>query len=270
IAAANALSDVYAMGAKPLTMLSIVGFPVDTLPMETLVAALRGGAEKAQEAGVSVVGGHSIDDPEPKIGYAVVGTVHPDQVYRLATARLGDVLVLTKPLSMGIISTAIKRERASSELIEAATQVMATLNRAASEVMVAVGASACTDVTGYGLLGHLHTMAHSSGVSARLHSNAVPVLDGVWPLVREGLIPGGTRRNRHFLEQEGALTWAETVAEEALWVLSDAQTSGGLLISVPEDHATLLLTKLREAGVTWAAAIGEVVPGPPGHILVEP
>src|SRR5439155_13182642 len=174
--AANALSDVYAMGAQPATMLSFVGFPRGTLPWEVLEQILLGGAEKAREAGVSVVGGHTIDDPEPKCGYAVAGLVHPDRVITNAGGLPGDRLVLTKPLGSGILSTAIKRDLLSQASIEAVTSVMSALNRPAAEAMVSIGVHACTDVTGYGLLGHLNELVEASGIAAALHAGAVPIL----------------------------------------------------------------------------------------------
>lgn len=265
IAAANALSDIYAMGATPLVALNIVGFPKEG-DLDILGQILRGGAEKAREAGVSVIGGHSIDDKEPKYGMAVTGIVHPDRIVTNATARPGDVLVLTKPLGTGIITTAIKRGRPSAATVREAIAMMQTLNRAASEAMVAVGVSACTDVTGYGLLGHLHEMLHASGVSALIRLAQTPVLGEVRDLVKQD-VPGGTRNNLRFMEDK--TTWGSGVSEEARLILADAQTSGGLLIAVSPDKLSPLLSELERRGVATRAVVGEVAPGPPGHVRIE-
>jgi selenide,water dikinase len=197
IAAANALSDVYAMGAQPLFALNTVNFPRDTLPLEVLERVLEGGAAKAAEAGISILGGHSVDDPEPKYGMVAVGMVHPRRVLRNVGARPGDVLLLTKPLGIGIITTAIKRQAAAPAIEAAAVEVMATLNRAAAEVMVTHGEAvhAATDVTGFGLLGHLSEMLRGGNVGARVQAAAVPVLEAAWDLAAEGVVPGGTHRN---------------------------------------------------------------------------
>ena len=257
IAAANSLSDVYAMGGEPLALLSIVGFPKDKLPFSILSEILRGGADKAHEAGVSVVGGHTIDDAEPKCGYAVVGTVHPKRIFKNVGARPGDRLLLTKPLGTGIISTAIKREKASREAIQAAVATMATLNRAGAEVVKEVGGvHAMTDVTGFGLLGHLREMTAGSKVRARVRARAVPLLPQVRELALQGLIPGGTGRN--YASLQASVRWAPELAEVDRLILSDAQTSGGLLIAVAPERADHLLRTLLARGVP-ASAIGEVV-----------
>lgn len=267
IAAANSLSDVYAMGAQPLALLSIVGFPKDKLPFSLLSEILRGGADKAREAGVSVVGGHTIDDPEPKCGYAVVGTVHPKRVLRNVGARSGDRLILTKPLGTGIVSTAIKRQKASAHAIEAAVETMATLNRVAAEVVGEVGGvHAMTDVTGFGLLGHLREMTVGSKVRARLRARAIPLLPEVRELAREGLIPGGTRRN--YASVQGLVQWDPRLDEMDRLILSDAQTSGGLLIAVDPLKSHLLLSILVTRGVP-AVEIGDIVQDDPlGEIIV--
>jgi selenide,water dikinase len=267
IAAANALSDVYAMGGRPIAMLSVVGFPRDRLPLELLGEMLRGGADKGREAGVGVVGGHSIDDAEPKCGYAVVGLVHPDRVWRNVGARPGDALVLTKPIGTGIVSTAIKNGRATPRAVEAAVRSMATLNRAAAEAVGRVRAHAVTDVTGFGLLGHLREMTTGSRVRVRVEAGQVPLLPDVIALAEAGLVPGGTKRN---LKANAAVVrWDDAVAEVLRVVLSDAQTSGGLLVATPD--APALLVALAAAGVEGAARIGEVVgEDPAGTILVGP
>jgi selenide,water dikinase len=267
IAAANSLSDIYAMGARPLFALNLVGFPA-SLPLDILTDILCGGADKAREAGIAIVGGHTIDDPEPKYGLVVTGVVEPDRVYTNAAAQVGDVLFLTKPLGIGIISTAIKRDLASPDLIQRAVEVMATLNAAAAEAMATVGAHACTDVTGFGLLGHLHEMTAGSGVGAVVRLSQVPVLPEVWALAEQGVVPGGTRRNREFLEKE--VLWDEALTPAQQIVLCDAQTSGGLLIAVPPERAATLREALRAAGTLAAAEIGTIVDDPTSRIQVQP
>jgi selenide,water dikinase len=267
IAAANALSDVYAMGARPLYALAICGFPRDQLGTGVLERILRGGVDKAAEAGIPVVGGHSIDDAEPKYGLAVTGIVNPDRIVRNVGARVGDRLFLTKPLGAGIVSTAIKRGLAESSVVRRAVEVMATLNRDASEAMLAVGPSAATDVTGFGLLGHLREMTSGSGVAARLRAGAVPVQDGVRELAEQDVVPGGTKRNHAGLE--GVVRWAPEIDQAEQLVLADAQTSGGLLIAVPAERAEALRGALERAGTPSAAEIGQIVPGD-GWIEVVP
>src|SRR5262245_21375752 len=246
IAAANSLSDVYAMGGRPIAMLSIVGFPRDKLPMAVLGEVLRGGAAKAEEAGVSVVGGHSIDDAEPKVGYAVAGLVHPARVWKNVGARPGDTLVLTKPLGTGIVSTAIKQGKAPPVAVEAAIRTMATLNRAAAEAAARVEVHAVTDVTGFGLLGHLREMTGGSGVRARLDAPRIPLLPEVVALAEAGLVPGGTRRNLRAVAD--VVRWAEAIPEPLRAVIGDAQTSGGLLVATAD--APALLRALAAAGVS--------------------
>jgi selenide,water dikinase len=254
IAAANSLSDVYAMGGRPIAMLSIVGFPRDKLALGLLGEILKGGAEKGREAGVSVVGGHSIDDAEPKVGYAVAGLVHPARVWRNVGARPGDALVLTKPLGTGIISTAIKQAKAPAAVIEAAIRTMATLNRAAAEAAATVPVHAVTDVTGFGLLGHLRGMTGGSRVSARLHAARIPLLPDVVALAEAGLVPGGTKRNLQAVA--GTVRWDAAIPEPLRAVIGDAQTSGGLLLATPDGPG--LLRALERAGVGEARQIGEV------------
>ena len=267
IAAANALSDVYAMGGRPVAMLSVVGFPRDRLPLELLGEMLRGGADKGREAGVSVVGGHSIDDAEPKCGYAVVGLVHPDRVWRNVGARPGDALVLTKAIGTGIISTAIKNGRATPRAVEAGVRSMATLNRAAADAVARVRAHAVTDVTGFGLLGHLREMTTGSRVRVRLQAGMVPLLPDVVALAESGLVPGGTKRN--LKANAPVVRWDDAVPEILRLVLSDAQTSGGLLVATPD--APALLAALAATGVETTARIGEVVgEDPAGTIEVGP
>lgn len=265
IAAANALSDIYAMGARPLTALNLVAFPKDG-PIEFLGEIMRGGAEKAQEAGVSIIGGHSIDDREPKYGMAVTGIIHPDKIVQKGGARAGNALVLTKPLGIGIISTAIKMGRASKGMIATATGIMKTLNKAASDAMVEAGVKGATDITGFGLLGHLHEMLHRSCVSGRLKLSAVPFIPGVRELAKFS-VPGGTRANLRYVNDK--TVWGEGITEDDKLMLADAQTSGGLLIAVSPDKLDALLEGLKARGVETRAVIGEVIDGEAGKIFVD-
>ena len=266
IAAANALSDVWAMGARPLFALNLVCWPVAKLPMEMLGEVLRGGAESARLAGAPVLGGHSIDDPEPKFGMAVTGVVHPDRVLRNVGARAGDVLLLTKPLGSGIATTAIKAEKASAALVDRVIEVMSELNRAAGEVLAASGAvHALTDVTGFGLLGHAWEMAEGSGVTLRLRAEAIPVLPGVRELAAQDVVPGGSRANLRWIQPNVLL--ADGLHPTTAIVLADAQTNGGLLAAVDRARAGAVLEALRAAGVA-AVDIGEVVAGEPPRIEV--
>ena len=236
IAAANALSDVYAMGGRPVTALNLVAFPLERLGREVLAEILRGGSAVAAEAGVAIVGGHSIDDPEPKYGMAVTGVVHPDRLLRNSRARPGDQIHLTKPVGGGVVSTAAKRGVASPELLERTVEVMTTLNAEASAQAVEAGASAMTDVTGYGLLGHLLEVARASGVNIEISAGAVPLIEGVAELMEgaEPPVAGGTRRNREWVEPH--VDWADDVNEPSRWLLCDAMTSGGLLVAAPPGH----------------------------------
>jgi selenide,water dikinase len=257
IAATNALSDVYAMGGRPITALNLVAYSLEQLGDGPLREILRGGADVAAAAGVAVVGGHSIDDAEPKYGMAVTGTVHPDRLMRNSTARPGDALFLTKPVGGGVASTAAKRELAPPGLVDAAVAVMTTLNREASEAALAAGASAATDVTGFGLLGHLHELALASGVAAEIDAHTVPAIDGVLDLLRSEQPPiaGGTRRNRDWVEPN--VDWDDEVPDELQWLLCDAMTSGGLLIAAAEDSGA--------PGVK----IGRIAEGDRGRIRVR-
>ncbi len=267
ISAANSLSDVYAMGARPLFALNVVGFPSNRLPMQVLEQILRGALDKAAEAGVSVIGGHTVDDTEPKFGLAVTGVVHPARVLRNSTARPGDALVLTKPLGTGILSTAVKRDLADEATARQATELMATLNRAAAEAMLEVGAHACTDITGFGLLGHLREMAAGSGVDVTIHASAVPILPAAWTFAEAGVVPGGTLNNLAYVEPH--VTFAPEVSRAAQLILADAQTSGGLLISLPIGRAEALLATLKSRGVTAAALIGQIDGEGTGRIAVK-
>ncbi len=262
IAATNALSDVYAMGGRPITALNLVAWPVKELSLDLLARVLEGGAAIAGEAGAWVVGGHSIHDPEPKYGMAVTGLVQADRIVRNSTMQPGDRLFLTKPLGLGIISTAVKAARATPAQVAAAVATMTTLNAAAAEAMVKVGVSAATDVTGFGLLGHLKIAAVASGVSASVNASAVPLLAGTVELASAGFVPGGTRSNHAFVGPN--VDWGELPELEQL-ILADAQTSGGLLISVPETRAEALREAFGQRGV-FATEIGEVGTGSPGRI----
>ena len=256
IAAANALSDVYAMGAKPVIALSIVGFPTKSLPLSVLGEIMRGSGDKAAEAGVSIVGGHSIDDNEPKYGLSVTGLVHPQKMVTNAGARPGDVLVLTKPLGTGIITTGIDRRLVDRRTTDRVIALMASLNRAASEAMVSVGVNACTDVTGFGLLGHLRAMARASGVGARVSLSKVPVLAEAWDLAAAGVVPEGTHNNHRYLRDE--VLWDAGISREAQLVLCDAQTSGGLLIAVATERKDDLLQAIAAGGIE-ASEIGQIL-----------
>jgi selenide,water dikinase len=257
IAAANALSDVYAMGAMPLFVLNVVNFPRDTLPLEVLERVIQGGAAKVAEAGVAILGGHSVDDPEPKFGLVALGTVAPSRILRNVGARPGDALILTKPLGMGILTTAIKRGLASDETIASAVAVMSALNRAAGEAVIfaAPHVHATTDVTGFGLLGHLSEMLGDGTVGASVQLERVPVLEDAWSFVEREVVPGGTRRN--LAGAASFMQWSERITPEQQLMLADAQTSGGLLIAVDPAAADALLADLHSRGVSAAARIGE-------------
>ena len=265
IAAANALSDVYAMGAKPTLALSILGFPTTKLPLATMGEIVRGGAEKAAEAGCPLLGGHSIDDAEPKFGLSVVGTVHPDRILRNRGAKAGDVLFLTKPLGSGILTTALKRGKLPDDLRAFVVGVMKTLNAAGAEAAQEVGGvHACTDVTGFGLLGHLRGMLLPSGVAARLRLGALPIIHGVLDFARDDVVPGGTKKN---LANFGRWTRFEgTWSDAEKLTVADAQTSGGLLLSVDPAKADAMAEALRKRGVEHFARIGEIEAGEPGAI----
>jgi selenide, water dikinase len=255
IAATNALSDIYAMGGVPVSALNLVAYPLATLGPEILAEILRGGADAVAAAGASVVGGHSIDDPEPKYGLAVTGTVHPDRVLMNSGGRPGDTLVLTKPLGAGAVATAIKRGLADPALVARAIEVMTTLNDRGAEQARGAGAHALTDVTGFGLLGHLHELAEASGLAAEIDAAAIPAIDGALELLAgEEALAGGSKRNR--ADAESFTTWAAGVPEPRRRLLCDAMTSGGLLAAIPAGAAM------------EGAAIGRLVAGEPGTISV--
>lgn len=250
IAAANSLSDVYAMGGSPISALSIVAFPGDA-DAEVLEAILRGGLEKMREAGCAVLGGHSVNDPEIKFGYAVTGTIHPGRIKANAGARAGDALVLTKALGTGVIGTALKRGIASAASVAAAEEQMLRLNRGACEAMLRFDVHGCTDVTGFGLIGHAREMALASGVTLEIEASRVPLLPGALDAVRAGAVPGGLKNNREFASC--SVDGAESIDAALLELLYDPQTSGGLLISVAESDAPGLVKS-----VAGAVRIGRV------------
>jgi selenide,water dikinase len=261
IAAANSLSDVYAMGGVPITVMNIVAFPVKTMPMEVLKDILRGGLDATQDAGALLVGGHSVDDGELKYGLSVAGTVHPDRILTNEGAKPGDVLFLTKPIGTGIIATALKKDAATLEAVEAMVQSMTTLNRAASEAMQEVGVNACTDITGFGLLGHAMEMAKGSKLTLVIEASKVPLLEETLAYAARDMVPGGAKANREFFETSAK---KNTVADELYTSLWDPQTSGGLLIAVPEKKADPLRSALLKHGASFAAQIGRCVAGPAG------
>ncbi|WP_054956413.1 selenide, water dikinase SelD [Paenibacillus dakarensis] len=266
VAAANAISDIYAMGGKPLTALNIVAFPISTLDKQVLSDILRGAADKLKEAGVTLVGGHSIDDKEPKFGLAVTGIVHPDKVRTNAGAKPGDALILTKPIGVGILTSSIKKDLLNEEEISRVTSVMAGLNKTAAEIMESYQVHACTDVTGFGLMGHSLEMAKGSGTGIVIVKDQVPVLPRVRELAEAGVIPGGTKNNHAHVQD--SVHFPEGMDETDRLILCDAVTSGGLLIALDEKEAGKLLKELLDAGVE-AGMIGRVTEENPGMIVVE-
>jgi selenide, water dikinase len=267
-AAANSLSDVYAMGGRPITAMNVVCFPVKKLGVNVLRTIIQGGLDILREAGVALVGGHSVEDAEPKYGLSVAGLVHPDRMMTNAALRPGDCLILTKAVGTGVIATALKGGLASGDALEAMTASICSLNRTASEVAVRLGVRACTDVTGFGLLGHLAEMARASKCRIRVRAVAVPVLTGAAEAVAVGMVPAGTHANRsHFS------SWVSTghgLSAELSDLLFDPQTSGGLILGIPQDHADELVATLQADGVGIAAAFGEVLGhDSEGRVLVE-
>jgi len=252
VAAANAVSDVYAMGGRPLVALNIAGWPRDTLPLGLLGEVLKGGLEVAQRAGFSVVGGHTIDDPEPKYGMVVVGRADPDKLMTIDAARPGDSLVLTKPIGTGVITTALKAEQAPDEVVAAAVDVMTSLNDASSRAFVERSVRACTDVTGFGLIGHLERMLAASGVGAEIDADAVPLIEGARRLAEAGHVPGGTQRNMDAARSR--VDWTD--ADELTRVLlCDAQTSGGLLAATSADVPGTVIGRVTERGITVRGSV---------------
>ncbi len=271
IAATNALSDIYAMGADPLLALNLVAWPREGIPFEVLARVLDGGGHVVREAGALIGGGHSIDDTEPKYGLAVVGTAHPESIWRNSGAQMGDVLVLTKPIGLGAISTAIKRGAASASLIETAVTVMTTLNASGRDAARAVGVNAATDVTGFGLLGHAREMLSGSGLAGEIQFQTVPAIDGALELINAGMVAGGTQRNHAYLSDTESglpsINWGP-LSEDQQFFLADAQTSGGLLFAVEPDRANALIAALKEHKTLAAAIIGKCVAGEAGAISI--
>lgn len=255
IAATNSLSDVYAMGGKPVIAMNIVGFP-KYLDIKILGEILKGGADKVKEAGALLIGGHSVEDDEPKYGLSVTGFVHPEKVITNSGAMPGDLLILTKPLGSGILSTAIKADLLEKEVVDRAVEVMNTLNREAAEGMMQVEVNACTDVTGFGLIGHVFEMAKGSGNTFVIESEKVPVIDGTFDMASMGIIPGGAYKNMGFVGKEAS--FAESVSIDRQNVLYDPQTSGGLLISLPEKEAGKLMEIFRDSLSLDFAIVGQV------------
>jgi selenide,water dikinase len=268
IAATNSLSDVYAMGGEPFAAMNIVAFPAksEQLPLSVLGEILEGASAKTSEAGVAIIGGHTIDDAEPKFGLAVIGSIHPDAVLKKGGAEPGDRLVLTKPLGTGILTTALKQERIAADDLAEAITVMTTLNRDASRIAVEFGAQSMTDVTGFGLLGHLSEMLRDHSLGAQLTVSDVPVLGGARELAEEDVAPGGTRKN--LAGVAGILAVASGVSAADRLLLADAQTSGGLLVAIPPERADGIVARLREAGSPAAAVIGGITDSP--GIRIEP
>lgn len=256
IAAANALSDVYAMGGEPKTVLNIVGYPVKKLGPEILAEILRGAGDKVKEAGAVTVGGHSIDDQEPKFGLSVTGLAHPEKIWKNVGAMPGDVLVLSKPIGVGIMTTGIKRSEISAEQEIEVTELMALLNKSAAEALKPFNPHAVTDVTGFGLLGHGSEIARGSNVSFEISLSNVPVLAGTYELAAKGVVPGGSKSNHKWLEND---VMYEEISYEEQIVLCDAITSGGLLVSLPKKEAEPYVDALKESGLIHASIIGEVL-----------
>ncbi|MBP2257396.1 selenide, water dikinase SelD [Virgibacillus alimentarius] len=266
VAAANAISDVYAMGGKPITALNIVAFPISTLDKQILADILRGAGDKLKEANVTLVGGHSIDDQEPKFGLAVTGVVHPDKVKTNAGAKPGDKLILTKPIGVGILTSSLKKDLLAEDEIKRVTNVMTTLNKTASETMESYNVHASTDVTGFGLLGHASEMAAGSDVGLTIYHKQVPILPRVKELATSGAVPGGSKNN--FAHLKDIVTYPANMDQVDKWILCDAVTSGGLLIAVHEDDAEPMLSDLQDKGVE-ARMIGEITAEYQGKIIVE-
>jgi len=268
IAAANALSDVYAMGGKPLTAMNILCYPIKSLDRDIVVEILKGSADKVNEAEAVIIGGHTLQDSEIKYGLSVTGIIHPDRIVTNAGARAGDVLVLTKPLGTGLVISAIKTNKVLEEHINLVTRSMVLLNKASSEAMLEVGVSACTDITGFGLMGHAYELAEASKVTLSFFAGRIPVFDGCERYVRMGLMPGVSKLSKKYLKD--AIRIDPKVREELVDVLFDAQTSGGLLISVPKGKAEILCTKLKERGALTFDVVGEVHQREDVSIVVTP
>ena len=267
IAVVNALSDVYAKGGRPLTALNIVCFPIKAMDISILREILKGGLSKMREAGVILVGGHSVEDPELKHGLSVTGVIHPDRVIMNQGAKVGDKVILTKPLGTGIISTALKGGYASEHTVAKSVNSMTTLNKKASELMLTIDVHACTDITGFGLLGHACEMIEGTDVGMIIHADAVPYFPEAKKHAEIGMVPGGTARNRDFRTKMVKID--KNISKVMVDILFDPQTSGGLLMAVPAPEAETLLKKMHRSGIVAAALIGEVVAKPKGRIVVR-
>lgn len=268
IAAANALSDIYAMGGKPVIALNLIGFPNQSIPLSIMEAIMQGGADKAAEAGVTIVGGHSITDQAPKYGLAVTGFIDPRLMVTKGGAKPGDALILTKPLGIGVVTTGIDHKLVNKDLMNRVIKIMTVLNKQAAEIMQEIGVNACTDVTGFGLLGHLREILVSSGVGGRIAASAVPVLPETEELIQAGAVAGGTHNNYRFLRE--IVKWDPSLSKETRIILCDPQTSGGLLMAVPQEHKHKLLHLLKNAdSVPCAVEIGQIT-DQPGQLEVVP
>ena len=267
IAAANALSDVYAMGGKPLTAMNIICFPVKSMAISVLQETLRGGLDKIKEAGALLVGGHSVEDEEFKYGLSVTGVIHPDKVLTNKGARPGDLLVITKPIGTGIINTAIKGNLADDKLIREVTKIMSTLNSGPVEEFNNFRISACTDVTGFGLLGHACEMIEGQDTALKIYPAKVPIIPEALNFARMGIVPGGTFRNREFRKEY--LIGADKIDNVLMDILFDPQTSGGLMIAVKRDDAEGLVSRLIEKGLSASCIIGEFIEAPAGKIILK-
>ncbi len=267
ITAANALSDIYAMGGVPKTVMNIVGYPIKQLGPEILTEILKGAADKVKEAGAVTIGGHSVDDKEPKFGLSVTGIVHPDKVWKNVGAKPGDLLILTKPLGVGIITTGIKRQAVTEEQEKEVTEVMAMLNKKAAEALHKYSPNAVTDVTGFGLLGHGCEMAKGSGVSFEISLTDVPVLEGTLELAKKGVVPGGSKSNHRWVRED--VHYDDDISLEEQLILCDAITSGGLLVSLNEADAHKFLADLKALGIKYSAIIGKVTDKRDKYIYVK-
>ncbi|RLD80653.1 MAG: selenide, water dikinase SelD [Bacteroidetes bacterium] len=266
IAAANSLSDIYAMGANPLFALNIVGFPDNRLPEGVLKDILRGAADKAKEAGIEILGGHTVEDTEPKFGMTVTATINPKNIISNSSAKPGDVLILTKPIGTGIIATGIKRGMVDAELAQKVSKIMSELNAKAAEIMKKFPVSACTDVTGFGLLGHLKEMTTASNVIAEINYGQIPFINGVFDLAIADIIPGGTKNNMEFVSSK--VVYDKNISELEKLIINDAQTSGGLLISLPLQYKDEFIQKCKERGIKYAAFIGTILEKGDGKIHI--
>ena len=264
IAAANAISDIYVMGAKPAFALNIVGYPNQSLPLEILRQILKGGADKAAEAGIPVIGGHSVTDHAPKYGLVVTGFINPAKLITKNGARPGDALVLTKPLGVGVITTGIDRRLATPEMEEAVIEIMCRLNKAAAEAMIEVGVSACTDVTGFGLLGHLWEMLEAGKVGAKINTSGIPLISGAMELAEAGAIAAGAHTNYRYVRER--VKWSNSLSKEMRFLLCDPQTSGGLLMAAEKDKLNNLIQSLKNKSVD-AWVIGEITEDKILHVL---